>query len=87
MLFLPHSFLLTWPHLQGVSHKGYVSKPLVPEERQANHLRDEAAKKKKDAAKKAAARKREREERHAEECKIAQAEGALQPTRPESTEE
>jgi hypothetical protein len=73
--------------LQGVSHKGYVSKPPIPEEHQANRLRNEEAKKKMDAAKKAAARKREREERHTKECKIAQAEGAPQPATPESTEE
>jgi hypothetical protein len=73
--------------LQGVSHKGYVSKPPVPEDCQANCLRDEAVKKKKNAAKKAAARKREREERHAKECKIAHAEGAPLPSTPESTGE
>ena len=85
MLFLPHSLFLTWLHLQGVSHKGYDSKPPVPEEREANRLRDEVAKKKKDAVKKTADRKRERKEKHARECKIAEAEGALRPAAPEST--
>ena len=51
--------------MQGVSHKGYVSKLPVPEEHQANCLRDEAAKKKKDAVKKAADRKRGMKEKHA----------------------
>ena len=62
--------------MQGVSRKGYVSKPPVPEDRQANRLRDEAVKKKKDAVKEAAARKRERKEKHDKACKIAQMEGA-----------
>ena len=48
----------------GVSHKGYVSKPPVPEEREAYRLHGEAVKKKKDEAKDAATRKRERKERH-----------------------
>ena len=78
--------LLTWPRLQGVSHKGYVSKSPIPMERKANCLRDEAAKKK-DAAKKTADRKRERKEKHARECKIVEAEGVLRPATPESTEE
>jgi hypothetical protein len=73
--------------LQGLSHKGYVSKPLTPEARKANRLRDEAVKKKKDAAKEAAAMKRDRKEKHAKACKIAQAEGAPRPPTPESTEE
>jgi hypothetical protein len=70
-----------------VSHKGHVSKPPIPEEREANRLHGEAVKKKKDAAKDAATRKRERKERHARECKIVEAEVALRPTMPESTEE
>ena len=44
--------------MQRVSHKGYVSKPPVPEEHEANRLHREAVKKKKDAAKVAATRKR-----------------------------
>ena len=52
--------ILTWLRLQGVSHKGYTSKPLVPEEREVNHLHAKAMKKQKDAAEKAAARKRKR---------------------------
>ena len=71
----------------GVSHKGHVSKPPVPEEREANRLHGEAVKKKKDAAKDAATRKRERKERHDKECKIAHAEGRPRPATPESTEE
>ena len=70
----------------GVSHKGHVSKPPVPEEREANRLHGEAAKKK-DAAKQAATRKRERKEKHVKECKIALAEGRPRPASPESTEE
>jgi len=58
-----------------VSHKGHVSKPPVPEEREANNLHGEAVKKKKDTAKDTATRKRETKERHAKECKIADAEG------------
>ena len=38
--FLPRSLLLTRPRLQGVSHKGYVSKPPIPEcHGAANHSR------------------------------------------------
>ena len=87
MLFPPHFLFLTWLCLQGVSHKGHVSKPPVPEEREANRLHGEAVKKKKDAAKQAATRKRERKEKHEKECKIALAEGRLRPATPESTEE
>ena len=72
----PCLLLLIRSRLQGLSHKGYVSKPLTPEARKANCLRDEAVKKKKDAAKEAAAMKRDRKEKHAKACKIAQAEGA-----------
>ena len=79
--------ILTWLHLQRVSHKGHVSKPPVPEVREANRLHGEAVKKKKDAAKQAATRKRERKEKHEKECKIALAEGRPRPTTPESTEE
>ena len=85
--FSPYFLLLIWSGSQGLSHKGYVSKPPVPEDRQANRLRDETAKKKKDAAKEAAARKREREEKHKKACRIAQMEGAPRPPTPESTEE
>ena len=67
---------LIWSRLQGVSRKGYISKPPVPEDRQANRLRDEAVKKKKDAAKEVTTMKRDRKEKHAKACKIAQAEGA-----------
>jgi len=70
-----------------VSHKGYVSKPPVPEEREAYRLHGEAVKKKKDVAKQAATRKRERKEKHEKECKIALAEGRPRPATPESTEE
>ena len=73
--------------LQGVSHKGHVSKPPVPEEREANRLHGEAVKKKKDAAKQASTRKRERKEKHEKECMIALAKGRLRPATPESTEE
>jgi len=73
--------------LQGLSHKGYVSKPPTPEARKANRLYGEAVKKKKDAAKEAAARKRERKEKHDKACKIAQMEGAPRLPTSESTEE
>ena len=85
--FFPYCLLLIWSCLQGVSRKGYVSKPPVPEDRQANRLRDETVKKKKNAVKEAAARKRDRKEKHAKACKIAQAEGAPRLPTPESTEE
>jgi len=67
VLFLPDSLLLTWPRLQGVSHKGYVSKPPIPEEREANRLRDKVVKRRKDAARDIATRKRDRKERHEKE--------------------
>ena len=85
--FLPYFLSLIWSRLQGVSRKGYISKPLVLEDRHANRLRDEAAMRKKDVAKEAAARKRERKEKHDKACKIAQMEGAPRPPTPESTEE
>ena len=78
---------LTWSRLQGVSHKGYVSKPPIPEECEANRLCDEAVKRRKDAARDAATRKRERKERHEKECKVTDAEGAPRPATPESSEE
>ena len=46
--------ILTWLRLQGVSHKGHVSKHPAPEEREANRLHGEAVKKKKDAVEEAA---------------------------------
>ena len=75
--------------LQGVSHKGYTSKPPVPEEREVNRLHGEAIKKKKNAAEESDARKRKRKrkEKHEKECKIARAEGKPRPATPESTEE
>ena len=81
--------ILTLLRLQGVSHKGYTSKPPVPEEREANRLHGEAVKKKKEVAEEAAARKRKRKrkEKHEKECKIARAEGKPRLSTPESTEE
>jgi hypothetical protein len=79
--------LLIWSRSQGLSRKDYVSKPVVPEDRQANRLRDKVAKKKKDAAKEATARKRDRKEKHAKACQIAQLEGTPRLPMPESTEE
>ena len=70
-----------------MSHKGYTSKPLVPEECEVNRLHEEAMKKQKDAAEKTAARKRKRKEEHAKACKIAHAEGKSRPATLESTEE
>ena len=54
-----------------MSHRGYVSKPPVLEDRQANRQCDESVKRKKDAAKEVATRKRERKEEHARACKTA----------------
>ena len=59
-MFLPHSLFLSWSRLQGVSHKGYVSKPPVPKEHEANRLRDEAVKRRKDVVRDTATRKTER---------------------------
>ena len=79
--------------MQGVSHKGHVSKPPVSEQREANRLHGEAVKKKKDAAEEAAAtkrkrkRKRKRKEKPEKECKIARTEGKPRPATPESIEE
>ena len=60
--------ILTWLHFQGVSRKGYTSKPPVPEEREVNRLHGEAMKKQKDAVEAAAARKRKRKEKHEKAC-------------------
>ena len=72
-----------------MSHRGYTSRPPVPEEREVNRLHAEAVKKQKDAAEAAAARKRKRKrkEKHEKACKIAHAEGKPWPATPESIEE
>ena len=70
-----------------MSHKGYVSKPLLPDVREANHLRVVADKKRKDEAKAKAARKRQRKDDHDKACARAQREGIPPPSMPESTEE
>ena len=70
-----------------MSHRGYISRPPVPEEREVNRLHAEVVKKQKDAAEVAAARKRKRKEKHDKACEIAQMEGAPRPPTPESTEE
>ena len=62
--------------MQGVSRKGYTSKPPVPEEREVNRLHAEAVKKKKDAVEATTTRKRKRKEKHDKACKIAHAEGS-----------
>ena len=62
--FFPYFLLLIRSRSQGLSRKGYVSKPPIPEARQANRLHGEAVKKKKDVAKEAAARKRDKKEKH-----------------------
>ena len=54
--------------MQGLSHKGYVSKPPLPEVHEANRLRQQAEKKRKDTTKETTTRKRERRERHDKEC-------------------
>ena len=86
-MFPPKFLFLTWLRLQGVSRKGYTSKPPVPEECEVNRLHGEAMKKQKDAAEAAAARKRKRKEKHEKACKIAHAEGKPRPATLESTEE
>jgi hypothetical protein len=78
---------LIWLCLQGLSHKGYVSKPPLPEVREANRLHAEASKKRKDKEKETAARKRERKENHNRACARARREGVPPPPTPESTEE
>ena len=78
---------LIWSCLQGLSRKGYVSKPPVPEVREANRLHAEAVKKTKDKVKETAARKRERKENHDRACARARREGFPPPPTPESTEE
>ena len=70
-----------------MSHRGYTSRPPVPEEREVNRLHAEAVKKQKDAAEVTAAWNRKRKEKHDKACKIAHAEGKPRPTMPESTEE
>ena len=70
-----------------MSHRGYTSRPPVPEEREVNRLHAEAVKKQKDAAEAAATRKRKRKEKHDKACKIAHAEGKPRPATLESTEE
>ena len=57
--------------MQGLSLKGYVSKPPLPEVREANYLHIEAVKKRKDKAKESAARKRDRKEEQKKACKKA----------------
>ena len=66
--FSPYFLLLIWLRLQGLSRKGYVSKPPLPEARKSNRLHAEAVKKRKDAAKETVARKRERKENHDKAC-------------------
>ena len=65
----------------------YVSKPPLPEAREAIRLHAEAVKKRKDEAKAKASRKREREEEHKKACARARREGLPPPPTPESTEE
>ncbi|XP_039827517.1 uncharacterized protein LOC120689276 [Panicum virgatum] len=71
----------------GLSRKGYVSKPPLPEVREANRLRAQADKKRKDEAKATAARKRKRREDHEKECTRREREGLSPPTTPKSTED
>ena len=70
--------------MQGLSRRGYTSRPPIPEEREVNRLHTEAVKKQKDAAEVATTRKRK--EKHEKACKIAHAEGKPWPATPESTE-
>ena len=73
--------------MQELSRKGYVSKPPLPEVREANRLRQQSEKKRKDAVKETAARKRERREKHDKECARRKREGLSPLTTLESTEE
>jgi hypothetical protein len=70
-----------------VSHKGYVSKPPLPEVREANRLHAQLYKKRKDEVKAKAARKRQRKEEHDKACARARREGIPPLPTPESTEE
>ena len=65
----------------------YVSKPPLPEAREANRLHAEAVKKRKDAAKETAARKWERKDKHDKACARERLEGLPLPPTPKSTEE
>ena len=78
---------MTWLRLQGVSRKGYTSKPPVPEEHEVNRLHTEAVKKQNDAAEAAATRTRKRKEKHEQACKIAHAEGKATTRHAEEEEE
>ena len=73
--------------MPGLSHKGYVSKPPLPEVREANRQHQQAEKKRKDKAMETAARKRERRKKHDKECAQWKREGLSPPTMPESIEE
>ena len=73
--------------MQGLSYKGYVSKPPLPEVRATNRLRGQEEKKRKDEAKATAHRKRERREAHEKECIRREKEGLSPLTTPKSTEE
>ena len=70
-----------------MSHKGYISKPQLPEVRKANRLRGAADKKRKDEVKAKAARKRQRKDNHDKACARVRREGIPPPSMPESTEE
>ena len=81
VLFFSYFLLRIWARLQGLSRKGYVSKPPLPEAREANRLHAEEVKKRKDEAKAKAARKREREEEHKQASARARREGLPPPPR------
>ena len=66
--FFPFFLFLIWSCLQGLSHKGNVSKPPLPEVRETNRLHAEVVKKRKDKAKEITFRKRERKENHDRAC-------------------
>jgi hypothetical protein len=85
--FFPYFLLLTRLRPQGLSRKGYVSKPPLAEAREANRLHAEVVKKRKDAVKETVARKGERKEKHDKACARAWLEGLPPPLMPESTEE
>jgi hypothetical protein len=85
--FFPYFLFQILSRCQGLSHKGYVLKPPLPEAREANRLNAEAVKKRKDVAKAKAARKREREEEHKKAGARARSEALPPPPTLESTEE
>ena len=61
--------------MQGLSHKGYISKPPLPETHDTNRLRGQEEKKRKDEEKATHDRKRWRREKHENENRRREREG------------